>query len=163
LTGGWEKDLFVTIFLQPEFLIWESLKVIVFSWQALPKRLPKRSNLAHITVIDAVLITKEEDFWSYVNGGDYTVSSNSNYLFFYQKFHPSSPSLVLNLICVIAQNWDSWGPLKVIVFSWKALPERLPTRSNFAHREIIPIGEAASCVGCVAAIESENHLIIFVR
>jgi hypothetical protein len=60
----------------PEFLIWESLKVIVFSWQALSKRLPTRSNLPHIMVIDAVLITKEKDFWSYVNGGVYTVSSN---------------------------------------------------------------------------------------
>jgi hypothetical protein len=55
------------------------------------------------------------------------------------------------------------GAVEVIVFFWQALPKRLPTRFNLAHPIITPIGEAASYVGCVAAMESENHLIIFVR
>ncbi|MCH84513.1 hypothetical protein A2U01_0005345 [Trifolium medium] len=72
-------------------------------------------------VIDVVLIIKEEDSWSHVNGGVYTISSN--YSFLYQKFHPSSPSLVLAPIHVIAQVWESWAPSKVIVLAsstWEA-------------------------------------------
>jgi hypothetical protein len=63
-------------------------------------------------------------------------------------------------VIALAKVWDSWTPSKVIVFSWQTFLERLPTSSNLAHREIVLIGEAASCLDYLAAMESENHLFV---
>jgi hypothetical protein len=50
--------------------------------------------------------------------------------------------------------------LKVIVFSWQALLGRLPTRANLLIRGIIQEDEAAGCLACAEARESENHLLV---
>ncbi|CAJ2660747.1 unnamed protein product [Trifolium pratense] len=101
------------IYLQPDLLIrdvgvWEAdrwywrlkWRRTFFNWEEeLFKDL--------LRVIDVVLISKEEDSWSHVNGGIY--SASSNYSFLYQKFHSSSLSLGLAPIRVIAKVWESWA------------------------------------------------------
>jgi hypothetical protein len=106
-------------------------------------------------VITSVPITKEKDSWTYIDGGIFTVRYMFSYLC--KKFLPPSP-LVLSSVGVTARVWESWTPLKVIIFSWQALLGKLPTRGNLFQRWIIMDGEASCCVFCAGARESENHL-----
>jgi hypothetical protein len=106
-------------------------------------------------IIKLAPITKEEDSWSYIDGGMFTV--RHMYLFLYKKFFPPS-TLVVNLIGVLSRIWESWAPLKVIVFSWQAILGRLPTRQNLVRRRIINDGLDAACVLCGGGRESENHI-----
>jgi len=51
-------------------------------------------------------------------------------------------------------------PQKVIVFSWKLLLDRLPTRSNLVRRGV-PLPERdLGCVSCAVPSESAVHLFI---
>jgi hypothetical protein len=79
------------------------------------------------------------------------------YLYLYKNFFPP-PSLVANSIDVLTRIWESWAPLKVIVFSWQAILGRLPTRKNLVRRWIINDGVDAACVFCAGGRKSENHL-----
>ncbi|GAU32090.1 hypothetical protein TSUD_152950 [Trifolium subterraneum] len=107
-------------------------------------------------VIMPVPITKEDDSWSFIDGGMFTV--RYMYFYLYKKLFPPSP-LLLGSVGVFTRIWESWAPLKVMVFSWQALLGRLPTRRNLARRRvIIDDGEAVGCVWCGGASESENHL-----
>ncbi|MCI03120.1 serine/threonine protein kinase ATM, partial [Trifolium medium] len=96
------------------------------------------SNRELLGIIEAATITKEDDSWKYGNGGVYTVSSH--YLYLYAKFLPPT-SLTTASIESIRQIWRSWAPSKVVVFSWQALLDRLPSKANLLYRGVIR-GEA---------------------
>ncbi|GAU10332.1 hypothetical protein TSUD_422680, partial [Trifolium subterraneum] len=55
--------------------------------------------------------------------------------------------------------WHKQVPLKVSIFAWRLLRNRLPTKDNLAHRGIIT-AEAQSCVAGCGALESAQHLFI---
>jgi hypothetical protein len=55
--------------------------------------------------------------------------------------------------------WHKQVPLKVFVFAWRLLRDRLPTKTNLANRGIIPL-EAQSCVSGCGDMESAQHLFI---
>lgn len=50
-------------------------------------------------------------------------------------------------------------PLKVSVFAWRLLRDRLPTKSNMVNRGVIS-SEAAVCVSGCGSIESAQHLLL---
>jgi hypothetical protein len=56
--------------------------------------------------------------------------------------------------------WCSPAPSKVVVFSWQLLHYRLPTRSNLAHRNCLPLDVSQACVMCNGFIETVNHLFL---
>jgi hypothetical protein len=99
-------------------------------------------------------ISRKEDSWSFLGGGEFTV--NLMYNFLYNRFSPPS-SLVLASAGSLAKVWRSSAPTKVIVFSWQALLGRLPTRSNLARRGVVLVG-GSTCVFCGLFDEAENHL-----
>ncbi|GAU29681.1 hypothetical protein TSUD_53330 [Trifolium subterraneum] len=68
--------------------------------------------------------------------------------------HPSDPlDDVLDLI------WHKQVPLKVSIFAWRLLRDRLPTKTNLATRGIIT-SEAQACVAGCGGMETAQHLFI---
>jgi hypothetical protein len=106
-----------------------------------------------LELIALATISRKEDSWSFLGGGEFTV--NLMYHFLYNRFSPSS-SLVLASADSLAKVWSS-APSKVIVFSWQALLGRLSTRSNLARRGVVLVG-GSTCVFCGLFDETENHL-----
>lgn len=56
--------------------------------------------------------------------------------------------------------WKSTAPLKVIMFSWKALLNRIPTKSNLRIRNVISADASSLFVGCGRANETSMHLFL---
>jgi len=48
-------------------------------------------------------------------------------------------------------------PLKVSIFAWRLLRDRLPTKSNLVHRRVIS-SEASLCVSDCGSVETTQHL-----
>jgi hypothetical protein len=71
----------------------------------------------------------------------------------------SSISPSTRFVKSMANIWRNWAPLKVILFFWQALISWLPTIANLLIRGIIQEEEAAWCLACALARESENHLL----
>jgi len=55
--------------------------------------------------------------------------------------------------------WHHQVPLKVLVFAWRLLQDRLPTRANLAVRAIIPTTSTYYVSGC-GQIETVEHLFL---
>jgi len=64
---------------------------------------------------------------------------------------------------VFEQVWKSSAPSKVVALSWKLLLNRIPTRLNFVHRNVLPPNANLCCVFCNEENESTNHLFIHCR
>lgn len=57
--------------------------------------------------------------------------------------------------------WYIHVPIKVSIFAWRLLRDRLPTRTNLVHRGVLP-GAAAGCLSGCGVIETSQHLFISV-
>jgi len=55
--------------------------------------------------------------------------------------------------------WHNQASLKVSVFAWRLLRDRLPTRFNLAHRGIILL-EVSLCVSDCGSLETAQHLFL---
>ena len=55
--------------------------------------------------------------------------------------------------------WHRQVPLKVLVFAWRLLRDRLPTKANLIHRGVIS-PEAGLCVSGCGTLESAQHLFL---
>lgn len=61
---------------------------------------------------------------------------------------------------VFGSIWKSPAPLKVVVLSWKALHNRIPTKVNLRIRNVLPAEASSSCVWCGRVDESVEHLFL---
>jgi hypothetical protein len=61
---------------------------------------------------------------------------------------------------VFSRIWRSAAPSKVAAFSWKLLRNRIPSKANLAHRQVLPPEATLLCVMCDEVIESANHLFL---
>ncbi|MCI33082.1 F-box family protein, partial [Trifolium medium] len=64
------------------------------------------------------------------------------------------------LVRNLSSLWKSWVPLKVIVFSWQLLQDRIPSRQNLLRRKVLPDPDSAICALCGLSEESFVHLFI---
>ncbi|GAU44198.1 hypothetical protein TSUD_373340 [Trifolium subterraneum] len=55
--------------------------------------------------------------------------------------------------------WHTQVPLKVSIFAWRLLRDRLPTKANLVTRGIIS-SEAHYCVSGCGVVESAQHLFL---
>ena len=55
--------------------------------------------------------------------------------------------------------WHNQVPLKVSIFAWRLLRDRLPTKSNLVHRQIIS-SETSLCVSDCGLVETSHHLFL---
>jgi hypothetical protein len=110
-----------------------------------------------LNLIGGVKLASHDDLWKCDIGvdGDYTVKEG--YDFLCENF---LPSLNINIEClqVLKGNWDSFAPLKVVIFSWKLVLFRLPTQRNLATRGIFDARTSPCCAWCPLLEESESHL-----
>ncbi|GAU21258.1 hypothetical protein TSUD_286680 [Trifolium subterraneum] len=63
-------------------------------------------------------------------------------------------------IRALASLSKSWAPLKVVVFSYKLLQDRIPSRHNLLRRRVLATPESAICALCGLSGESSVHLFI---
>jgi len=61
---------------------------------------------------------------------------------------------------VFSHIWKSPAPSKVVAFSWKLLHDRIPTKVNLWHMQVLPPDTSVSCVLCEGNVELVNHLFI---
>lgn len=66
--------------------------------------------------------------------------------------------LEINLKVVFDLLWKMKIPLKVRIFGWRLLLDRLPTRSSLVARRIISNLHDMVCVLCFNAVEDDVHL-----
>jgi hypothetical protein len=112
-----------------------------------------------LQILDFVNLTLVEDVWRWVPdpNGFFTVSSAYNLLV---KELRTSNGLAPDVALVFKQIWESPTPSKVIVFSWQLLYDRIPTKCNLDHRNILSPDVSRDCVGCVGFVESSTRLFL---
>lgn len=59
-----------------------------------------------------------------------------------------------------AKLWKSSAPSKVVAFSWLAIIDRIPTRSNLDRRHALAPGEPRECALCGHGEETTAHLLV---
>jgi len=98
----------------------------------------------------------EWEQWQMLGGGYFTVKIMYSSFF---NFIPR-PSLEGKIDGkVLAHLCESFVPSKIVIFSWKLLLGRLPTRGNLDRRGVIG-GEGSSCVRCQGKSEDESYILL---
>ncbi|GKV09634.1 hypothetical protein SLEP1_g21105 [Rubroshorea leprosula] len=95
--------------------------------------------------------TEDVWIWKWDNSGQYTVRSA------YRQLLPAQQ--VQSLQAPFIQVWNPHVPLKVSALAWRALHDRLPTKSNLARRGVITDGGGIQCSNCSEKEETINHLM----
>ncbi|GAU45061.1 hypothetical protein TSUD_198490 [Trifolium subterraneum] len=94
------------------------------------------------------------DSWSWRHDSTGTYSVKSAYMVL------SAGSVASDLDSLLARVWKSWAPSKVIVFSWKLLQDRVPSRPNLLRRRVIRDHRDSFCAFCGASLKSVDHLFV---
>jgi len=61
---------------------------------------------------------------------------------------------------VFKNMWKSAAPSKVVVFGWRMLLNRIPTRDNLELRNVLSSEGSSLCVMCNLKVESALHLFV---
>jgi hypothetical protein len=88
--------------------------------------------------------------WRLETSSVYTV--RSAYKFFNANV-PADPGVPIDSL------WHKDVPLKVVLFVWRLLRDRLPTKDNLYRRQVIDI-DARSCVAGCGEVETSSHLLL---
>nr|GEY68284.1 zinc finger BED domain-containing protein RICESLEEPER 2 [Tanacetum cinerariifolium] len=126
---------------------------VAFSFRQPPRSGIKNSQFIELgQILSSISLSSISDRWSWtLHGlGDFSVKSAREEI--------DKHVLVISL----SQNrWSKVLPIKLNVFSWRMMLDRLPTRSNLHNR-----GINITCILCPnygAAIENRNHLFSLAR
>jgi hypothetical protein len=96
------------------------------------------------------------DSWRWIPGTVGIFSVKSCYNFLLVKYQPAV--LDSEMLEVLKSLWKNDLPSKVLVFGWRLLLQRLPTRRALHHRGILHNQQALSCVFCSHHLEDCEHL-----
>jgi len=105
------------------------------------------------------MLGEEEDSWRWLPEESGAFSVNSSYRVL--------ENLVLLDVGLSAEEeggfvmlWKSPAPSKVVAFSWMAIIDRIPTRSNLTFRHILAHRDPSVCVLCGQGEEMTTHLFL---
>jgi hypothetical protein len=98
-----------------------------------------------------------QDSWICVIGADGEYAVKDGYCFLRKTFLPEL-ELSEDVGRIVKKNWASLAPLKVIIFPWQLLFQRLPTRANLFKRGVFRSPSQTHYVWCHFEMESEVHL-----
>jgi hypothetical protein len=110
-----------------------------------------------MNLIETIILSHQNDSWKCNIGGDGEYNVKDGYGFLSDNFLPQleiSQDCRRNLRWI----WYSFAPLKVIIFSWQVLLQRLPTRMNLIKRGLLAPPSTPCCVFCMLVEETESHL-----
>ena len=112
-----------------------------------------------LAMLEGVVRGNEEDRWVWTpeEGGGFSVRSSYKVLEEALLLDEGSPRLEEE---VFATLWKSPAPSKVVAFSWTALLDRIPTRSNLRRRNMLEPEESLLCVLCGEREETTTHLFL---
>jgi len=103
--------------------------------------------LANVTL----QVNKEDNWlWTLENSNTFTVRSLYNFL-------TIQPQVALPVDS--SSIWHKDVPLKVVLFAWRLLRDRLPTKDNLLRRGVIN-HDSRTCVAGCDLVESSSHLFL---
>nr|GEY35989.1 RNA-directed DNA polymerase, eukaryota, reverse transcriptase zinc-binding domain protein [Tanacetum cinerariifolium] len=152
------KEKFKRLFnleLQKDAIVASKLQAsdVASSFRRPPRSGIKNSQFIELgQILSSISLSSVSDRWSWtLHGlGDFSVKSAREEI----DKHV--------LVVSPSQNrWSKFLPIKLNVFSWRMMPDRLPTRSNLHNRGINIT--CILCPNCGAAIENRNHLFLVAR
>jgi hypothetical protein len=108
-------------------------------------------------LIGHVKLSLNNDSWVCDMGAEEGYSVKDGYHFLSKNF---LPEVVQNesVRRVLKMVWESFAPMKIMIFSWQSMLHRLPTRVNLFRRGVITASSLACYVWCGGEMESESHL-----
>ncbi|GAU34179.1 hypothetical protein TSUD_162800 [Trifolium subterraneum] len=112
-----------------------------------------------LSLLENVSLSLEEDKWHWALDPDGCFSVKSAYDSLLENLD-TSPNLSPYEAKIFSNIWDSPAPLKVVVFSWRLLHDRVPTKENLIVRGVLPRESSGSCVWCGDIRESSAHLFL---
>jgi hypothetical protein len=133
------------------------------SWNLVWRRQPflwERNLIANLlTLLEGTLLGDEEDRWLWTpeEGGTFSVRSSYKVL---EEIVLLEDDLNDFQEGIFDKLWKSPAPSKVVAFSWAALLDRIPTRSNLAYRHVLTQGADNVCVLCGQGNETTSHLFL---
>lgn len=103
-------------------------------------------------LLDVSLFTDISDSWIWLPNpiGGYSVRGA------YEVLTATGNSITDSAVDLI---WHHQVPLKVSIFAWRLMRDRLSTRSNLASRGILQLDTALCVTGC-GSIETSDHLFL---
>ena len=109
--------------------------------------------------LEGFVCTNEEDRWRWILEEDGNFSVKSMYLKLEGReigegARPDGERRVFHQI------WKSGAPSKVVAFVWKALLDRILTRTNLEKRNCLPNDIGNNCVWCVEVAETSSLLFL---
>jgi len=101
---------------------------------------------------NVILQVDKDDSWLLTLETSRTYSVRSAY-----RIITISPPLVNPV--PVADLWHKDVPLKVVLFAWRLLRDRLPTKENLLHRGVLDRDSTSCAAGC-DLFESSQHLFL---
>jgi len=93
-----------------------------------------------------------QDLWRWMLDPIHGYSARGTYRFLTSTAEPVMASVINNV-------WHKLVPLKVSLFAWRLLQDRIPTKSNLVRRHILQANDNL-CVGGCGIIATADHLLI---
>lgn len=109
--------------------------------------------------LSGFVLNGEEDKWRWKLGGEDTFSVKSVYLKLDEDGRVDGNPLEIEK-GVFRYIWKAGVPSKVTAFVWKALLDRIPTRTNLEVRHCLPIDIDLNCVWCRSRPECTSHIFL---
>ena len=129
------------------------------SWRRQPFVWERNLITGLLATLEGSILGEEADRWLWLpeDSGVFSVSSSYKVL---ENLVILEEGVNVEEEGIFSKLWKSPAPSKVVAFSWMALLNRIPTRSNLALRHILAPGESRACVLCGIADKTTNHLFL---
>jgi hypothetical protein len=109
-----------------------------------------------VLLLDFTFIPNAVDRWRWMTGTMGLFSVRSCYSLLSESM--AAEVIDVNVLAAVKKLWKIDIPSKVLVFGWRLLLERLPTRSALNHRGILHHSQDLSCAFCSQQAEDIDHL-----
>jgi hypothetical protein len=104
-------------------------------------------------------LSMSEDKWVWSVEADGVFSVKSCYSLLSRRVLPLVDIPVVQKF-VFQRIWKSGAPLKVNAFSWQALIDKIPSKSNLFRRGVVREVEETYCNCCGVSLETTTHILL---
>jgi hypothetical protein len=148
-----DKDVLIAERLQGN----DSDRVWSWNWrQQLSTSEQTQLDAFKVLLLDFTFIPNAVDRWRWMTGSLGLFSVRSCYSLLSES--QAAEEIDVNVLVAVKKLWKIDIPSKVLVFGWRLLLEKLPTRSARNHRGILHHSQDLTCPFCSQQVEDINHL-----